>query len=48
MALLVRAARLRWQVEEDFEFGKDCPGLDQSQVRPHTAIAATPSWPWPH
>ena len=26
-------------VEEDFEFGKDCFGLDQSQVRLCTAIA---------
>jgi hypothetical protein len=25
--------------EEDFEFGKDCFGLDQSQVRLYTAIA---------
>jgi hypothetical protein len=31
---LIRAAGLRWPVEEDFEFGKDCFGLDQSQVRP--------------
>src|SRR6266536_2143626 len=30
---LVRAAGLRWPAEEDFEFGKDCFGLDQSQVR---------------
>ena len=35
----VRAAGLRWPVEEDFEFGKDCFGLDQSQVRLYTAIA---------
>src|SRR5258708_2284820 len=33
MARLIRAAGLRWPVEEDFEFGKDCFGLDQSQVR---------------
>jgi hypothetical protein len=26
-------------VEEDFEFGKDCFGLDESQVRIYTAIA---------
>ena len=39
MARLVRAAGLRWPVEEDFEFGKDCFGLDQSQVRLYTAIA---------
>jgi SRSO17 transposase len=35
----IRAAGLRWPAEEDFEFGKDCFGLDQSQVRLHTAIA---------
>jgi SRSO17 transposase len=35
---LIRAAGLRWPVEEDFEFGKDCFGLDQSQVRLYTAI----------
>jgi SRSO17 transposase len=39
LARLVRAAGLRWPVEEDFEFGKDCFGLDQSQVRLYTAIA---------
>jgi len=36
---LVRAAGLRWPAEEDFEFGKDSFGLDQSQVRLYTAIA---------
>jgi SRSO17 transposase len=36
---LIRAAGLRWPVEETFEFGKDCFGLDQSQVRLYTAIA---------
>ena len=35
----IRAAGLRWPAEEDFEFGKDCFGLDQSQVRRYTAIA---------
>jgi SRSO17 transposase len=35
----VRAAGLRWPCEEDFEFGKDCFGLDQSQVRLYDAIA---------
>ena len=35
----IRAAGLRWPIEEDFEFGKDCFGLDQSQVRLYTAIA---------
>jgi SRSO17 transposase len=39
MARLIRAAGLRWPVEEDLEFGKDCFGLDQSQVRLYTAIA---------
>jgi SRSO17 transposase len=36
---LVTAAGLRWPVEEDFAFGKDYFGLDQSQVRMHIAIA---------
>jgi SRSO17 transposase len=35
---LIRAAGLRWPVEEDFGLGKDCFGLDQSQVRLYTAI----------
>ena len=35
---LIRAAGLRWPAEEDFGFGKDCFGLDQSQVRLYTAI----------
>ncbi len=35
---LIRAAGLRWPVEEDFEFGKDDFGLDQSQVRLYLAI----------
>jgi SRSO17 transposase len=39
MTRLIRAAGLRWPVEEDFQFGKDCFGLDQSQVRLYTAIA---------
>jgi hypothetical protein len=39
MARLIRAAGLRWPVEENFEFGKDCFGLDQSQVRLYDAIA---------
>jgi SRSO17 transposase len=37
--LLTRAAGLRWPVEEGFEFGKDCFGLDQSQVRRYPALA---------
>jgi SRSO17 transposase len=36
---LIRAAGLRWPVEEGFEFGKDCFGLDQSQVRLYTSVA---------
>jgi len=36
---LIRAAGLRWPVEEDFEFGKDCFGLDQCQARLYAAIA---------
>jgi SRSO17 transposase len=36
---LIRAAGLRWPVEEGFELGKDCFGLDQSQVRLYTSIA---------
>jgi hypothetical protein len=36
---LIRAAGLRWPAEEDFEFGKDCFGLDESQVRLYHAIA---------
>lgn len=39
LARLVRAAGLRWPVEEGFEFSKDCFGLDQSQARLYHAIA---------
>jgi SRSO17 transposase len=35
---LVRAAGLRWPVEEQFRAGKDSLGLDQAQVRLYTAI----------
>jgi hypothetical protein len=35
---LIRAAGLRWPVEEDFEFGKDCFGLDECQARLYSAI----------
>ena len=35
---LIRAAGLRWPVEEDFRLGKDCLGLDQCQARLYTAI----------
>jgi SRSO17 transposase len=38
-ARLIRAAGLRWPVEEEFEFGKGQFGLDQSQVRLYHAIA---------
>jgi SRSO17 transposase len=38
-ARLIRAAGLRWPVEENFEFCKGCFGLDQSQVRLYSAIA---------
>jgi hypothetical protein len=36
---LIRAAGLRWLVEEGFEFSKDSFGLDQCQARLYTAIA---------
>ena len=36
---LIRAAGLRWPVEEQFRAGKDCFGLDQAQVRLYHAIA---------
>jgi SRSO17 transposase len=36
---LIRAAGLRWPVEEQFRAGKDSLGLDESQVRLYTAIA---------
>ena len=35
---LIRAAGLRWPVEEDFRLGKDSLGLDQCQARLYTAI----------
>lgn len=44
---LIRAAGLRWPVEESFEHAKDDFGLDQSQVRTWTAgppSDATPFW----
>jgi SRSO17 transposase len=37
-ARLIRAAGLRWPVEESFEFGKSCFGLDQCQARTYTAV----------
>jgi SRSO17 transposase len=37
-ARLIRAAGLRWPVEEGFELGKGCFGLDQCQARLYTAI----------
>ena len=40
-ARLIRAAGLRWPVEESFELGKGCFGLDQCQARPlHRGPAA--------
>ena len=39
LSRLIRAAGLRWPAEENFQFAKGCFGLDQSQVRLHTAIA---------
>jgi SRSO17 transposase len=39
LSRLARAAGLRWPAEEDFEFGKDCFGPGQSQVRLYAAIA---------
>jgi SRSO17 transposase len=38
LSRLIRAAGLRWPAEENFQFGKGCFGLDQSQVRLLTAI----------
>ncbi|HEY6310944.1 MAG TPA: hypothetical protein VIY52_09075 [Streptosporangiaceae bacterium] len=38
-ARLIRAAGLRWPVEGDSEFGKNCFGLDQCQARLYAAIA---------
>jgi SRSO17 transposase len=38
-ARLIKAAGLRWPCEENFEFGKDCFGLDQCQARLYAAIA---------
>jgi SRSO17 transposase len=37
-ARLIRAAGLRWPVEESFQPGKGCFGLDQCQARLYTAI----------
>ena len=37
-ARLIRAAGLRWPVEENFELGKGCFGLDQCQARLYTAV----------
>jgi SRSO17 transposase len=39
MTRLIRAAGLRWPVEEQFRAGKDFLGLDESQVRLYHAIA---------
>ena len=37
-ARLIRAAGLRWPVEESFELAKGCFGLDQCRARLYTAI----------
>jgi hypothetical protein len=37
-ARLIRAAGLRWPVEEGFQLGRGCFGLDQCQARLYTAI----------
>ena len=37
-ARLIRAAGLRWPVEESFELAKGCFGLDQCQARLYTTI----------
>jgi hypothetical protein len=37
-ARLIRAAGLRWPVEESFELAKGCFGLDQCQARLCTAV----------
>jgi SRSO17 transposase len=37
-ARLIRAAGLRWPVEESFELAKGCFGLDQCQARLYTAV----------
>jgi Transposase DDE domain len=39
LSRLVRAAGLRWPAEEGFEFGKNCFGLEESQVHLYPAIA---------
>ena len=47
-ARLIRAAGLRWPVEESFELGKGCFGLDQCQARTlHRGPAAHSCWSWP-
>jgi SRSO17 transposase len=46
-ARLIRAARLRWPVEECFESGKDYLGLDQCQARLYTAIRRHLVLAWP-
>src|SRR5512132_213968 len=38
LSRLIRAAGLRWPAEENFQFGKGCFGLGQSQVRLYPAI----------
>jgi hypothetical protein len=47
-ARLIRAAGLRWPVEEAFEFGKDCFGLDQPKCACMPRSPAIPCWSWLH
>ena len=48
LARLSRDAGLRCPVEEDFEFGKDCPGGGQSRSACIPQSPATSCWSWPH
>jgi hypothetical protein len=43
---LIRAAGLRWPVDEEFRLGKDCFGLDQARSGSTPRSPATPSWSW--
>lgn len=38
LSVLINVACMRWPVEEGFELGKDCFGLDESEVRLYTAL----------
>ena len=46
-ARLIRAAGLRWPVEESFELGKGCFGLDQCQAGSTPRSCGTSCWSWP-